>query len=190
MIIGIRISILKKPTHNGRNAFISQIALHSWKSTVITRQTDDKIDSSSSNLCVKCGFHDFPMHSFWYMWSEIQDWISTVLLVKQNFYFQCWKNKISYGMADCVFLPHYWEAHFETPALQTWKDLMNYYLTIEKTMSEDNNKTKQFNETWNNIYRPYMTLRQSWGGGSPVGNTGQRTKCGVCVYLCIIVCML
>ena len=36
--------------------------------------------------------------------------------------------------------------------LKNWKELMKYYLTIENTLSEDNNKKKQLNEVWKHIY--------------------------------------
>lgn len=38
--------------------------------------------------------------------------------------------------------------HWGKNRIQIWKELMRCYLTIEKTLYEDNNKIKQFNEVW------------------------------------------
>ena len=40
----------------------------------------------------------------------------------------------------------------EAPAFEKWKSLMKYYLSIEKAMSEDQNKKKQFDSQWSSIY--------------------------------------
>lgn len=135
--------------------------------------TRDKIHSyypNSSNQCVKCGSPDSLMHSFWScvkvmkVWNEIQDWMSVTC-----------KKQIHFSAALCIFQNaeaiHYplgWQILFsaliykklvlkhwkktEAPSLYAWKGLMRYYLTIEKTLAEDNNKVKQFDDVWKHIH--------------------------------------
>ena len=40
----------------------------------------------------------------------------------------------------------------EAPSVDKWKIIMKYYLSIEKTLSEDKNKQMQFDSVWRHIF--------------------------------------
>lgn len=46
----------------------------------------------------------------------------------------------------------------QAPSLNTWKGLMRYYLTIEKTLANDNNKVEQFNDVQKQIYEALLNM--------------------------------
>ena len=135
-----------------------------------TRDKLHKFYADSSDQCVKCGSQDSLIHAFWHCmkvnkgWNEIQDWISTICKTKMQFSVQLciFQNPegVRYPMGWLIMFSSlvykklilkYWK-DAEAPTLKNWKELMKYYLTIENTLSEDNNKTKQFNEVWKHIY--------------------------------------
>lgn len=135
--------------------------------------TRDKIQSyypNSSDQCEKCGFPDSLIHSFWScakvmkLWNEIQDWMSSIFQKQMHFSLELcifqnaeafhypvgWQILFSSLICKKLILKHWRQT--QAPSLNSWKGLMRYYLTIEKTLANDNNKVKQFNDVWKHIY--------------------------------------
>ena len=136
-----------------------------------TRDKIKKIDKGQSGICLKCNQHtDSLMHAFWNCekikkkWEDIGRWLSIhtdkkVVITPKTCIFQdiegiryptSWQILFCSLIFKKLILQH-WK-NKEAPAFEKWKALMKYYLSIEKAMSEDQNKKKQFDSQWSSIY--------------------------------------
>lgn len=135
-----------------------------------SRDRIHKFDPSSSPLCLKCCKSDSLIHAFWYCdnvlktWLDIEKWLSSVC--KQRFTFT--PEACIFQKVDKIKYPRGWQIIFSSliykklllqnwknknvPGIDKWKSLMKYYLNIEKTISADNNKQKQFDDVWTQIF--------------------------------------
>lgn len=132
--------------------------------------TRDKIhlfDSKYSDKCLKCSTErDSLIQTFWYcrkiqeVWDKIEKWMSKIcnralVFTPDICIFQDTENMrcpiIFSSLVYKKLILHNWKKT-EAPSLENWKNLMKYYLKIERTMSEDSNKEKQFDNVWTTLY--------------------------------------
>ena len=136
-----------------------------------SRDKINKFDSTSSNKCLKCKTEsDSLIHAFWYCekiresWKEIEEWLSTIC-----------KSRIAFTPQTCLFqntinlkYPTGWQITFssliykklilqnwkneDAPSVDRWKRRMKYYLNLERNMSENSSKKRQFEQVWEKIF--------------------------------------
>ena len=136
-----------------------------------TRDKINKFDPTSSDRCLKCGTQkDSLMHAFWQCEKVRKTWANIERFLLRNG--NC---NVEFTPKICLFqntetirhptdrqilfsslvykklLLQNWK-NKEAPSLQDWKSLMKYYLSIERTMSEDSNKIELFNKLWGTFY--------------------------------------
>lgn len=136
-----------------------------------SRDKIHKFDTSSSDLCLKCGKQsDSLIHAFWYCekirktWEDIEKWLAivcktNVVLSPVTCIFQSmggvrypttWQILFSSLVFKKLILQHWKDT--ECPTIVHWKNLMKYYLNMERAIMEDNNKEKYFLQVWSLIY--------------------------------------
>ena len=136
-----------------------------------TRDKIHKFDTNSSDLCIKCGKQsDSLIHAFWHCekikktWEDIEKWLAivcktNVVLSPESCIFQnmgrvryplTWQILFSSLVLKKLILQHWKDA--EAPSIFRWKNLMKYYLNMERSVMEDNNKGKIFLQVWSLIY--------------------------------------
>ena len=139
--------------------------------TYYTRDRLKKIDSKTSDLCIKCKSQpDSLLHAFWECpkvrneWRKIEEWMSDIC-----------KRKMDFPPKTCIFqhtenvrYPMGWQIIFSSlifkklilknwknenaPSVESWKNSMKYYLNLERSLSVDSNKEGQFSVVWSAIY--------------------------------------
>ena len=138
--------------------------------TYYSRDKIHKFDSSSSPACLKCGKIDSLVHSFWYCQNVRKTWFNIESLLSNI----C-KEKFIFTPETCLLqsvgklkYPRGWQTVYsslvfkklllknwknkETPGIEQWRSSMKYYLHIEKGISDDKNKNKQFDFVWKRIF--------------------------------------
>lgn len=136
-----------------------------------TRDKICKFDNTASDKCLKCNrYSDSLMHALWHckgikkIWKSIESWLckytnKTIVFSPRRCIFQdiegmryptSWQLLFSSLILKKLIVQN-WK-NKEAPSIENWKALMKYYLCIERSMSEDKNKKKQFESQWSQIY--------------------------------------
>ena len=136
-----------------------------------SRDKIHKFYETSSDKCLKCDTDkDSLIHAFWYCkviratWRKMEQWLSHTC--NQNF--QLTPEICLFQNVQNIRYPTGWQIIYSSlvlkkvilqnwknkkpPSFEKWRGLMKYYLNIERTMSEDSNKNKQFDSVWKNIF--------------------------------------
>lgn len=136
-----------------------------------TRDKLNKFDKSLSSKCLRCTIiEDSLMHAFWHCkdindsWKSIERWLSkhtnsNITFSESLCIFQDIENikyptNLQIIFSQLVFkklILQNWKKR-EAPSLYDWKALMKFYLNIERSMSLDQNKSKQFDIQWHSIF--------------------------------------